>query len=318
MGIQYLNSFLKRNTNEHSIKKLKLNELYGKTIVIDTSIYLYRFLAEEALLDNMYTMLSLFKYYNIAPIFVFDGKAPQEKNKLLDKRKNDKVDAEVEYNKLKLILLDTDIGPKYDVMQEEMILLKKKFVRLKKEDILDVQKLMRAFGVTYLDADGEADALCAKLVIKKQAFACLSEDMDLFVYGCPRVLRYLSLLNETVVIYLLDKILIDLNMTQSEFKEICILSGTDYNYSANINTTLYKTINYFKLYKKAKTTDDFYKWIEKSSDYIANIFELYNIYNMFQLNEINLRNFKTNNLSKPINVSMIKEIMKPAGFIFIK
>jgi len=78
MGIQYLNSFLKRNTNEHSIKKLKLNDLYGKTIVIDTSIYLYRFLAEEALLDNMYTMLSLFKYYNIAPIFVFDGKAPPE------------------------------------------------------------------------------------------------------------------------------------------------------------------------------------------------------------------------------------------------
>ena len=318
MGIQYLNSFLKRNTNEHSIKKLKLNDLYGKTIVIDTSIYLYRFLAEEALLDNMYTMLSLFKYYNIAPIFVFDGKAPPEKDKLIDKRNNDKINAEIEYNKIKLELDNTGIGLKYDSLHEEMILLKKKFVRLKRQDILDVQKLMRAFGVSYLDAEGEADALCAKLVIKKQAFACLSEDMDLFVYGCPRVLRYLSLLNETVIIYLLDKILIDLNMTHLEFKEICILSGTDYNYNANINTTLYKTMNYFKLYKKSKTTEDFYKWIDKSSDYIVNIFELYNIYNMFQLNEINLRNFKTNNLSKPINVNMIKEIMKPAGFIFIK
>ena len=46
----------------------------------------------------------------------------------------------------------------------------------------------------------EADELCAKLVVKK-AFACLSEDMDMFVYGCPKVLRYLSLLNETVVVY---------------------------------------------------------------------------------------------------------------------
>ena len=72
---------------------------------------------------------------------------------------------------------------------------------------------MNAFGVTYIEAKGEADQLCAKLVIKRYAYACLSEDMDLFVYGCPRVIRYLSLINETVIIYYLDNILNDLDLT---------------------------------------------------------------------------------------------------------
>ena len=71
-------------------------------------------------------------------------------------------------------------------------------------------------------------------------YACLSEDMDLFIYGCPRVLRYLSLLNEIVVIYYLDTILKDLDISFIEFKEICILSGTDYNYSTNNATEVYK------------------------------------------------------------------------------
>ena len=46
MGIQYLNSYLKKSTKKDSLLKIKLKELFGKTIVIDTSIYLYRFLGD--------------------------------------------------------------------------------------------------------------------------------------------------------------------------------------------------------------------------------------------------------------------------------
>ena len=66
MGIQYLNSFIKKSVTKEAIKKIKLNCLFGKIIVIDTSIYLYRFLADEALMENMYIMLALFRYYNIS------------------------------------------------------------------------------------------------------------------------------------------------------------------------------------------------------------------------------------------------------------
>ena len=209
------------------LKKCTLHELYGKTIVVDTSIYLYRFLVDNSLLDNMYMMIALFRYYNITPIFVFDGKAPIEKNRLLAKRSNDKNTAEKRYNYIKELLKTIEPNnTNYEELYNEMISLKKKFIRLKRIDIKNVQKLMTAFGVSYIEAEGEADVLCAKLVQKKQAYACLSEDMDLFVYGCPRVLRYLSLMNETVILYSLDKILKDLNFTFEEFKEICVLSGT--------------------------------------------------------------------------------------------
>ena len=39
----------------------------------------------------------------------------------------------------------------------------------------------------YYTAINEADELCASMVINGFAWACLSEDMDMFVYGCTRV-----------------------------------------------------------------------------------------------------------------------------------
>ena len=67
------------------------------------------------------------------------------------------------------------------------------------------------------------------VVLKNIAYACLSDDMDLFVYGCPRILRYFSMMNQTVVYYDLQEILESLGMQQEIFKNITILSGTDYN-----------------------------------------------------------------------------------------
>ena len=46
--------------------------------------------------------------------------------------------------------------------------------------------------------------------------------MDLFVYGCSRVLRYFSLISHTAVLYYMKGILEELDMTQTDFKEICV------------------------------------------------------------------------------------------------
>ena len=85
MGIRNLNRYLRDNCPE-SIRCINISELSGKKIVVDISIYLYKYEAENALLENMYVMLSIFRYYNITPIFIFDGKPPIEKKELLIKR----------------------------------------------------------------------------------------------------------------------------------------------------------------------------------------------------------------------------------------
>lgn len=165
-------------------------------------------------------MLSVFRHYNIIPIFVFDGKPPVEKMELIQKRKENKQEAEHEYNTLKTTLeinKNMDDAEKQEIIYN-MDILKRKFVSINKNDIENVKNLIRYYGATYYDAPSEADELCALLTIKEKVWACLSEDMDMFVYGCPRVVRYLSLINHTAVIYDVKGILINLGISQKRIE----------------------------------------------------------------------------------------------------
>ena len=254
MGIKHLNRFLRTECGD-SIKFVSIAELSGKKIAVDISIYMYKFHADNVLIENIYLMLSVFRHYKITPIFVFDGKSPTEKKALLEKRRADKKEAEKQYNKLKKELVenkDIDEADKQEIISN-MDVLKKQFVYITREKIEEVKDLIRAYGATYYDAVGEADELCAQLVIKNKVWACLSEDMDMFVYGCQRVIRYISLLNHTIVLYDNKEILNTLQMTQQELREICVISGTDYNmYNDNNKTSpnLQQTLKFFYRFKQ--------------------------------------------------------------------
>jgi len=266
MGIKHLNYFLKENASD-SIHLCNLSEFSGKIFAVDISIYLYRFAGEDCLIENIYLMLSIFRHYNIIPLFVFEGKPPVEKKNLLKKRKNDKIQALEEFNKLDKILQseNMDYSERQDLLYN-MDLLKKTFATISKNDIERVKDLIRAFGATYYDAPGEADELCAMLTIQGKVWACMSEDMDMFVYGCPRVIRYFSLLNHTAVLYDLKGILENLGINQYEFRQICVLSGTDYNIENKELNSLNNVLKLFKKFYKAKTkgeleNTDFYIWL---------------------------------------------------------
>ena len=52
---------------------------------------MYKFLSEDRLIDGFINMCSLFKYYNITPLFIFDGKAPVEKmEEIIERRETRK------------------------------------------------------------------------------------------------------------------------------------------------------------------------------------------------------------------------------------
>tara|TARA_B100001059_G_scaffold157693_1_gene157316 strand:+ start:195 stop:1121 length:927 start_codon:yes stop_codon:yes gene_type:complete len=295
MGIKHLNSYLKKHCSK-GINKISLKKLSGKKIAIDTSIYLYRFIAENALIENFKLMISIFRDLNITPLFVFDGKPPKEKYELLKERKNDKYIAENKYNQLREQLEkykeDKNINDiEIKKIKQDMKLLKRQFIRIRHTDIENVKNLIKTMGVTYIDAIGESDKLCAKLVSKNKVFACLSEDMDLFVYGCDIVLKYINLYNKTIVIYNIRHILLELNFTLHDFKHICIISGTDYNSNYNSKYNLFKTIEYFKSYKNYNTNNNtFYEWLDKNTDYIIDLHKLNNILSIFNL--LNMPEYK--------------------------
>lgn len=322
MGIRYLNRFLKDNASS-SIKLCNLAELSGKKIAVDISIYMYRFASDNSLIENMYLMLSTFRHYNIIPIFIFDGKPPPEKRELLQKRKEDKHDAEEEYNKLKNILelnRYMDESDKQEIIYN-MDILKKKFVCIHKNDVETVKSLIRCYGATYYDAPNEADELCAMLSIKEKVWACLSEDMDMIVYGCPRVIRYLSLLNHTAVIYDVKGILVNLGISQKELREICVLSGTDYNIECDDErNTLNNTLKYFKKYHKSQSNVGFYEWLYEHYPAVIKDFNLLKtIYDMFDLsqNHYSIKLFeKIKIVNGPIMTDELKTILRSDGFLF--
>ena len=108
--------------------------------------------------------------HNHIPIFVFDGKPPKEKLNIIEKRNKEKQEAEKKYILLEEKLITVkDENLKNDIL-ENIQDLKKKFVRLKRSDIINVRNLLDAFGVYHIEAIGEADELCARLVIKKYAY----------------------------------------------------------------------------------------------------------------------------------------------------
>ena len=285
MGIKNLNRFLSDNCTKKSIRKQHMNSFINKTIVIDTSIYMYKYQSENALLENMKRLIQILLYYRITPIFVFDGQAPPEKKDLIRQRAQLKHAAEAQYNELLLQHDSTQPLPDQQQLDEKLAYLKTQFVRIHATDIVNVKTLIDEMGVEYLEAEGEADQLCAFLVKSKKAWRCLSDDMDMFVYGCAHVLRNFNLTQHTVIYYDLQMVLIELEMPMHIFKEILVLSGTDYNIHSK--TSLDQTIAWLYKYRQyCKNQHNipkkpFYEWLTINTNYIDNYEQLMHIFSLF-------------------------------------
>jgi hypothetical protein len=334
MGIRYLNKFIMDNCSNQAIRKTTFAEFKHKTIVIDASIYLYKFIGINALCENLYLMISIFIHYKIHPIFIFDGKPPVEKRELLNQRSTKKKEAEDKYNVLRESLTEVKEKEKVIEIEEKMDYLKKQFVRIKESDKDIAKQLLTAYGVKYIDAHGEADELCVNMVMKGKAWACISDDMDMFVYGCKRVIRQVSLMNHTCTFYNIDIILRDLDMSMEIFRQIMVISGTDYN--IHENTSLHETIKWYYEYQKymnklitdkkygnasssssGNPTISFYDWLLYNTKYIQNYDKLMGIYSMFILDANHMPNIEIKNVGTKKNKEELAKILEREGFIFV-
>jgi 5'-3' exonuclease len=319
---------------------------------VDISIYLYKFLGDGYFMEQVYLFLSIFKYYCIQPIFVFDGKPPVEKNALLKRRYCEKQEAQTEYHLLEKQVADISDPVLLSEVQHKMNSLKKKMVRLTYYHIDQVIELIRAFGFEYYMAPHEADQLCVHLTVSGKTYACLSNDMDIIVSGCPFVVRNLNLMTHEVYLYDTKSILSDLQLSFDEFREIIVLSGTDYELSMPVpaesesissvpvsiktpNISIKKAFEYYKQYKSIENVEvrfieilredvdicenTFYDWLHNKG--IIQKQTMQKICDMFDIsnytNEMNDFVEKNTPVEKPkMNVSTIKTIMQKYHFIF--
>ena len=212
-----------------------------------------------------------------------------------------------------------DIQPE---IAAEMEKLRRQFIRIHPNDIKEVKTLMDLYGVEYLDAEGEADKVCVKMVLDKKVWACVSDDMDMFVYGCKRVIRNINLLQHTAIYYNLDNILRDLQLPLQDFREIMILSGTDYNLHQKV--TLHKSLKYYQDFKQSMLSDNlkpeddrrFYEWLSKNR--ISNAETLYEIYNMFIMDDDkDQHKYVLVKSKKTVNWTKLRDFLVCYGFVFL-
>jgi len=343
MGIRNLNRFIQTKCPNVS-SRIHLEQLRGKKIAVDTSIYMYRFAGENALLENMYLMASLFRHYDIHAVFVFDGVPPPQKTELIESRRQKKDQAKQQYDivadQLKQRKRTEYYNPEIAELEETMTQLRKKFARLRDCDIANVKELLVSFGFAIIDAEGEADVLCAKLAIKKRVYACLSDDTDMFVYGCPIVLRHISLLNNSVVSYNMTEILKELGLNQQEFKMMCVANGTDYDAPAGADNQIFQIYNLLiefknlspKEQKKYQDGGGFYDWLDERKKGVG-VISMITTEALFDISSSNNHHSECDNQYKQldnqykqlvvlnrndIQKRRIVEIMMKEDFIFIE
>lgn len=328
MGVKFLNGYFTHNCSKCAIHKMDIEQWKDKTIVIDISIYLYKFLTDGCYMEQLYLFLSTFKYNCINAIFVFDGKPPPEKWPLLQQRYEEKKRAQDKYDELQTMLTDLS-GNLYETTVMKLNELRKKMVKIRPENIHDAKQLMTAFGFVYLEAPCEADMVCAYMVREGHAWACLSEDMDMFLLGCPRILRNMSMLEHTWTLYHTDTILNELNLTLKSLVEIIVLSGSDYTPGTKKTLPPVKSLKYIldayrsKIEGEATDVYEFYSHLY-SNEQIMNeeSFEKYcNLFEMHILQELlepipAIYNQKNDEVK--LNIQEIHKIMEPHGFIFIQ
>lgn len=219
MGIKQLNKLLKSKCKD-CINIINLNNFSGKIIAVDISIYLYKYISTNKSNFTDMFILQILKLYknNILPFYIFDGKPPDAKNDIIQNRKNNKKNIEQKIKDLENDPSNSDAIKK----------LKSKCIYVTRNHINKCKELFNLFGVPYIEANGEAEALCSKLCKDGYIYGVLSEDFDVLPFGSKYFIKSFNFKTNNVIVYDLKLILEKLKLSYSSFVDMCILCGCDY------------------------------------------------------------------------------------------
>lgn len=259
MGVKDLKKFLR----EHSlVKRGNICQYTGKKIALDVSSYIYKYMMifPDNWLSCFPNFICLFKESDVHCTFVFDGKAPPEKDKEREKRRQSRNDAEEKVFNISfdletykntgnispllketmdkisdgttshsLLLLEKKEEINIEKIEEYISKKEKQNTPLKQKDIQILKDLLTHLGVPYIQSPVEAEALCAYLYSKGEVDAVITEDTDILAYGVETFISGINSKTGECEVVCLSKVLKELDMTLQSFLDFCIMCGTDYN-----------------------------------------------------------------------------------------
>lgn len=247
MGVRKLNKFLTSRDivkSYHNIQdfinKLKReninNSHNGKIIIaIDFWLYAHKFLhscRSDNILLGFWNQIMKLLSHGIIPLYVMDGSVPIEKQEKTNEREKKRTNYKKKINELDIeidkyinindIAINDD---NLDYMYNKKEKLQKHVKRIKSCELCNIYKLFDVFGIPYIRANFEADALCARLFKERIITSCLSDDMDMLALGCGSTIKFHD---GKLIEFNLDNIKNNLEFNQEKFVDMCIMFGCDY------------------------------------------------------------------------------------------
>jgi len=248
MGIKGLKALLKKHA-PGAFTEINKKCLKNKKIAIDSSILLYKF---RYLIptDNFHILGFIHKVLElldigIIPVFVFDGKPPDAKKEVLNKRNNTRTEMNDRLQFLKDELKkhnEPEETPDYIISSDneeetdeniyirkiktEMKKIKKNTLYVYKKHSHEVMEMLNCIGIPFFHRpEGEAEEMCAFLQKRGYVDYILTEDTDALTFGGNNVI--FTLKNEFILCKL-ETILKELDISYESFVDLCILCGCDY------------------------------------------------------------------------------------------
>ena len=264
MGIHDLAKYIRDNTDCY--KKHHLSMYHGKKVAVDISVFLHKTIkCHDNWVVSMIILFRCLKKYGIKIVCVFDGpNAPPEKLKEREKRRDTAIKVRQKADLLENLInrtkeyahgdipakLRTEIkdacmkqrdSDKFDAIdyrnyKQTMDILTKtheKFLKqcspVTKEHADTVKELATLLGMAVMQADGEAETMCAYMCVKGMVDAVLTEDTDVLAYETPIFLSKVDTKEESVMCLRYTDVTESFNFTPPQFKDFCIMCGCDYN-----------------------------------------------------------------------------------------
>lgn len=345
MGIKNLNKFLTdtnnavivhNNINDYIINRKKNGYKCFNTkniphyVGIDVHLYMHKFLySHNDHLYGFFNQIIKLLLHKIIPIYIFDGIPPYEKKNVLKYRsdKKHKIKNKIDFLYKKMNLIENNESVYDQIMQDEfdshdayknytknnykdeINKLNKQIIQITYKHISELKQLLDILHIPYINATGEADAMCAKLYKLNIIDTCMSEDMDILIFGCKNLIK---MNKDNIYEYDMDNILNILNINYDQLINMCLFFGCDY-----INSIPKKSpVEIYNIVKKYTNIKDIF--YELNNNYKTNnefcdnhLIKYYNAKNIFMKSpdkEIIPKDFAIN-IIKEINIDVLLKFM---------
>ncbi len=248
-------------------EKVELEQFSGWKLAVDAYNALYQFLAiirgasGEHLTDSrgrvtshlsglFYRTVNLMEL-GIKLVYVFDGKPPELKATEIQRRSEQRREAQVQYARA-IRVGDLQSARKYAEAS----------TTLRRDMVADAKALLEAMGIPWVDAPSEGEAQAAVMAAEGTVSGVASQDHDSLIFGAPVLIRNVTIsgrrklpskgifVNVQPERIILSNVLRELGLSREQLVDLAILLGTDFNPDGFAGIGPVRALKFLKNYKR--------------------------------------------------------------------